>query len=794
MDYANKPGEIGFSALDLGRLLVWLKIVKERYPQHADAVDRFVLRWKWGHVVDRSGMMFGAILDKDRNAAVRAGGSPGYEEYAAKGFQLWGIATELASRPEPYATVPIYCVEVPYDARDPRKYYQHNYVVTESYVLDGVEFNWDTTLDRDTDDRKHSNAWMLDFANRVYQAQENRWRATGILTARSEHQLDAEPYFVYDTVFTDGYAWNTITEPGQYVPQYAAVSLKAALGMWALWASPYTDRLFEEVARHARSAARLHGGGARERQGADPRLHRQQQRDHAGDACCSRRRASCSNGAAPPRAVGPHLRGRALRRTGPHGRHAGALHAGGGERARGAGLAEAAFAAGERGAAALAGCGVVSGNAPRAGDGPGCRSGTQEFQWARTAWRYLENNTDDVTGLVNGMDRVPTFTAWNAGDAIAATIAGHELGVIDAREFDLRLSRLLGFLATMDLSQGQLPNKVYNAVTGKMVGFENRPDDIGWSAVDIGRLLLWLRIAGQRHPKFQEYADKVVVRWTFCNVHRRLRPAAGHGAQQRAGDPLSRRPPRLRAARGRRLCGVGLRCPPVYRVAGRGVGEHLRHALEGRRSRSAHARGAGPGAHHALSSSAASSSVGPLPMAAPRCATWRSRCSACRRNAGVASGQVTARTDYQLREAPYVVLDSVYASGYAWNTVGNDGKEYERLAQVSTRAAFGLAALWPGDYAEALIDNVRFLFDPDRGWFEGRFEQGGGPNTNITLSTNAAILETLLFKAKGTLYAHGASRARVLPGADRRCLQPRRPLLAGRARGVRLLIRVRFSA
>ncbi|WP_427913074.1 DUF3131 domain-containing protein [Ramlibacter sp. MMS24-I3-19] len=251
VDYANKPGEIGFSALDLGRLLVWLKIAKERYPQHADAIDRVVLRWKWGHVVDRSGMMFGAILDKDRNTQYVQEGRLGYEEYAAKGFQLWGIATELAARPEPYATVPIYCVEVPYDARDPRKYYQHNYVVTESYALDGIEFNWDLATDRDTDDRRHSQAWMADFASRVYQAQENRWRATGILTARSEHQLDAEPYFVYDTVFTDGYAWNTITEPGQYVPQYAAVSLKAALGMWVLWQSPYTDRLFEQVTRNA---------------------------------------------------------------------------------------------------------------------------------------------------------------------------------------------------------------------------------------------------------------------------------------------------------------------------------------------------------------------------------------------------------------------------------------------------------------------------------------------------------------------------------------------------------------
>lgn len=250
-DYANKPGEIGWSALDLGRLLVWLKIVKERYPQHADAIDRFVLRWKWGRVVDRSGMMFGALVDKDGRVQHVQEGRLGYEEYAAKGFELWGIRTDLASRAEPYATTTIYCVEVPYDARDPRKYTQHNYVVTESYALDGIEFGWDSALDRDTDDRRHTHPWMADFAHRVYQAQENRWRATGILTARSEHQIDREPWFVYDTVFTDGYAWNTITEAGQYVPQFAAVSLKAALGMWALWQSDYTDRLFEAISRQS---------------------------------------------------------------------------------------------------------------------------------------------------------------------------------------------------------------------------------------------------------------------------------------------------------------------------------------------------------------------------------------------------------------------------------------------------------------------------------------------------------------------------------------------------------------
>ncbi|HEV2611028.1 MAG TPA: DUF3131 domain-containing protein [Noviherbaspirillum sp.] len=247
-DYSNKPGEIGFSAIDLGRLLIWLKIVKERYPEHADGIDRFVLRWKFDKIVDRAGTLYGArVDDKNRTEYVQEG-RLGYEEYAAKGFELWGISTEQASRPEPYETISTYCVDVPFDSRDPRKTSQHNYVVSESYVLDGIEFNWDLARDRDTDDRRHSHEWIVRFAHRVYQAQENRHRETGILTARSEHQLDQEPYFVYDTVYSDGYAWNTITDTGKHVPQFAAVSLKAALGMWVIWKSDYTDLLFRTIA------------------------------------------------------------------------------------------------------------------------------------------------------------------------------------------------------------------------------------------------------------------------------------------------------------------------------------------------------------------------------------------------------------------------------------------------------------------------------------------------------------------------------------------------------------------
>jgi len=393
----------------------------------------------------------------------------------------------------------------------------------------------------------------------------------------------------------------------------------------------------------------------------------------------------------------------------------------------------------------LAGCGLLFRAAPRAG-AAGAAS-TPEQRWARVAWRYIENNTDYDTGLVNGMDRAPVFTAWNLADAIAAVVAGHELELIDAREFDLRLSRLLGFGATMDLSGGQMPNKAYHATTGKMVGFDGRQDDIGWSAVDAGRLLLWLRIVAQRHPRFAEYADRAVLRWTFCEA---IDDCGTLYGTARGGGQVQR------YQEGR------LGYEQLAAAGYAAWGFETRNAASWSNTRIANIYGV-PVAYDERDprTSGAQAPVLTMPYALmgielgwpdARARTQADAVYKVQEERWRRERQLTARTDYQTRQAPYVVLDSVFAAGYPWNTVGSDGKEYEPLALVSTRAAFAMAALWPGEYTLRLRESVQWLYDPDRGWYEGRFEQGGGPQSNITLSTNAAILETLLFQAKGPLY------------------------------------------
>ncbi|MEM7056348.1 MAG: DUF3131 domain-containing protein [Pseudomonadota bacterium] len=248
VDYTNKSGEIGFSALDIGRFLVWMRILKNRYPYLGNSIDAVLLRWDYSNVIGEDGLMYGSLISKEDNSTIYAQeGRLGYEEYAAKGFALWGFNVRLAHRAEPYLTTSIHGVMVPYDGRDPRIFHSQNYVVTESYLQDGLELGYDLPHDDTSPDWLHSDGWRAEFAERIYQVQENRYYREGFMTARSEHNVKGPPYFTYDTIFSDGYPWNTVTPRGDYSPDHAAVATKAAFGMWALWDTPYTDVLYDAV-------------------------------------------------------------------------------------------------------------------------------------------------------------------------------------------------------------------------------------------------------------------------------------------------------------------------------------------------------------------------------------------------------------------------------------------------------------------------------------------------------------------------------------------------------------------
>ena len=146
----------------------------------------------------------------------------------------WAYDTKKAAEYQDFLRfVPIYNVDVPTDIRDFKTYGAHNYVVSEPYILAGIEYGWTTD--------------MQELAYRVYAAQERRHERTGQLTAVSEDNIDRAPYFVYNTVFANGKSWNAITEEGEDASEFRSISTKAAFGWDALYNNSYTDELMEAV-------------------------------------------------------------------------------------------------------------------------------------------------------------------------------------------------------------------------------------------------------------------------------------------------------------------------------------------------------------------------------------------------------------------------------------------------------------------------------------------------------------------------------------------------------------------
>lgn len=383
----------------------------------------------------------------------------------------------------------------------------------------------------------------------------------------------------------------------------------------------------------------------------------------------------------------------------------------------------------------------------------------QELAWAQTAWKYIENNTQVSTGLVNNLDKFPTTNMEGVADYIISLLAAKELEFITSKEYDERLTLVLHFLNTMELSFGRAPNRVYSTETGKMVNYANQEEDIGYSSIEIGRVLIALSLIKQYSPEFSEYVDKAVLRWNFChlvgedgelysttvNDGQLLRHKDGRlGMEEYSSygylewQIVPYKAMNLEPYEVVTIYDVDIlfdgRDPreyeslrPVYSTPYLKMGlEYNWDYYDDVRSNDAN--------HSYRTMSAMADSLYRVQEK-----RWENE------------RIYTARADHVTTEHPHFVYDAIYAYGTPWVTIAPDGTYYDELALVSTRAAFQMWVLWATDYTDRLVKLVKELYDEQRGWYEGRYELTGGYERNITLETNSGILEAMLYKKQGKL-------------------------------------------
>ena len=143
-----------------------------------------------------------------------------------------------------------------------------------------------------------------------------------------------------------------------------------------------------------------------------------------------------------------------------------------------------------------------------------------EQEMAQTAWTYFSNNTIEDTGLVNSVDGYTAATLWDTSSYMLALVSARDLGIIDTSEFDSRLRKLLKTLAKIPLFEDRLPNKAYSTTTASMTTYDNQPTDrgVGWSAIDIGRVMVPFNVLVWNNPEYTELVNEVLSGWDIAAI------------------------------------------------------------------------------------------------------------------------------------------------------------------------------------------------------------------------------------------------------------------------------------
>ncbi len=221
----------GWSVTDIGRLLIWLRILAVSQPQFATQATNIVNRLDMSRLI-KDGYLQSEELTASTGAMhAYQEGRIGYEQYTAAGLALWGHRAESALDARLNAVpASVLGVSIVADKRGDER------ITSEPYIMMGMEIGWYSPEMR-------QQAW------RVLAAQEARYKATGILTMVSEDALPDPPsYFYYYDVYRQGRSF-VVDGPvgGPFVESPRWISSKAAFAWHALLPSPYTLAVLQAV-------------------------------------------------------------------------------------------------------------------------------------------------------------------------------------------------------------------------------------------------------------------------------------------------------------------------------------------------------------------------------------------------------------------------------------------------------------------------------------------------------------------------------------------------------------------
>jgi len=358
---------------------------------------------------------------------------------------------------------------------------------------------------------------------------------------------------------------------------------------------------------------------------------------------------------------------------------------------------------------------------------------------ARVAWQFIERKSEPATGLAWAHNTFQYITVWDMGSLLAAVHAAHELGIISDATFHARVARLLETFNTMPMVQNTGFNRTYDAVTARMVDRSNAFTNTGtgWSPVDIGRLLVALRILARDEPQYAASAQSIVNR---LDMSRLVRSGVIRGSDvDRNGNIYTYREGELGYEQ--------------YGAAGFALwGFRANEALDPNWN-SAPVDVYGVPVYNDTRGNARITSE-PYVMLGmetgfyhPDLRKHAERVLAAQEARFNQDGILTMVSEDALPDPPhYFYYYSVYHDGRIFPVEGPISGTYVSGPRwVSSKAAFGYRAIMPTEYTRTVFDAIQTSGIVGSGWGAGVYEDTLQPTGEPSLNTNAMILESALY-------------------------------------------------
>jgi hypothetical protein len=377
---------------------------------------------------------------------------------------------------------------------------------------------------------------------------------------------------------------------------------------------------------------------------------------------------------------------------------------------------------------------------------------------ARTAWTYVDGQYNAQTGLINSVAGYKYATVWDIGSGLLALYSANQLGLLPDADYDQRMRRALQTLTETRLFDNAAFNKNYHTESGRIAGRNGQEeatrDGYGWSALDLGRLLLALKVIAANQPQYAAQAQAIVSRVDFSRV-------VGGGYLR--GEDLG---PRSRRARAYQEGRLGYEQYSALGYAAWG------HPPE-RAMRFSDARPITILGVPLLADTRGGDLLTSEPFVmygleagwSPEMRDLAWRVLAAQEARWRQTGSVTIVNEDALNGPPYFLYYSVYADGKEFPVAPPEGAAPGPTPRtVSTKGAFGWHALLPSAYTWLAVQKVAGA-RTSRGWGAGVFEESGRISGGENVNTAAVILEATLFTRRGgrpLLEAGGA--ASTIPG------------------------------